>query len=64
MESFWSCTQIELLNRKKWETSVELANAIFDYIDIFHNSQRRRSALSNRTPIEHELASTPSPILC
>lgn len=30
MESFWSSMQIELLNRKKWNTRVELANAIFE----------------------------------
>ncbi len=57
MESFWSSMQIELLNRKKWKTRVELANAIFDYIEIFHNRQRRHSALGYRTPIEYELAS-------
>lgn len=55
MESFWSSMQIELLNRKKWKTRVELANAIFDYIEIFHNRQRRHSALGYRTPIEYEL---------
>jgi transposase InsO family protein len=37
MESFWSSMQIELLNRRRWKTRVELANAIFDYIEIFHN---------------------------
>lgn len=37
------------------ETRVELANAIFDYIEIFHNRQRRHSALNYRTPIEYEL---------
>ena len=57
MESFWSSMQIELLNRKKWKTRVELANAIFDYIEIFHNRQRRHSALGYRTPIEYELLS-------
>ena len=41
MESFWSSMQIELLNRRKWKTRLELANAIFDYIEIFHNRQRR-----------------------
>jgi len=30
MESFWSSMQIELLNRKKWATRIELANAIFE----------------------------------
>ena len=29
---------------------------------IFHNRQRRHSALGYRTPIEHELASTSTPI--
>ncbi|NQE72596.1 Transposase for insertion sequence element IS904 [Nocardia gamkensis] len=56
MESFWGSMQIELLNRQKWNTRVELANAIFEYIEIFHNRQRRRSALDYRTPIEHELS--------
>ncbi len=57
MESFWSSMQIELLNRKKWKPRVELANAIFEYIEIFHNRQRRHSALGYRTPIEYELLS-------
>lgn len=57
MESFWSSMQIELLNRHKWKTRVELANAIFEYIEIFHNRRRRHSALGYKTPIEYELAS-------
>jgi len=55
MESFWSSMQIELLNRKNWRTRIELANAMFDYIEIFHNRQRRHSQLNYRTPIEFEL---------
>jgi len=43
MESFWSSMQIELLNRKKSRTRLDLANAIFDYIEIFDNRQRRHS---------------------
>jgi putative transposase len=49
--------QIELLNRKRWKTRVELANAIFEFIEIFYNRQRRHSALGYRTPIEYELLS-------
>ena len=56
MESFWSSMQIELLNRKKWKTRVELANAIFEYIEIFHN--RRPTPLSARLP--HPTSSTNS----
>ena len=46
--------QIELLNRRKWKTRVELANAIFEYIEIFQNRQRRHSGLGYPSPIEHE----------
>ena len=55
MESFWSSMQIELLNRKKWRTRVDLANAMFEYIEIFYNRTRRHSQLAYATPIEHEL---------
>jgi hypothetical protein len=37
IESFWSRMQVELLDRKKWKTRVELANAMFDYLEIWHN---------------------------
>jgi putative transposase len=32
----------------------ELANAIFDYVEIFHNRTRRHSSLEMLTPIEYE----------
>lgn len=54
IESFWGTMQVELLNRKSWKTRTELANAIFDYIEIYYNRQRRHSALEWRTPIEYE----------
>ncbi len=54
IESFWGRMQTELLNRKKWRTRIELANAIFEYLEISHNRQRRHSALGMRTPIEYE----------
>jgi len=54
IEAFWSRMQIELLDRRRWRTRVELANAIFDYIEIFHNRQRRHSSLDMQTPIEFE----------
>ena len=34
--------------------SVELANAIFEYLEIFHNRQRRHSRLGMLTPVEFE----------
>jgi len=46
--------QVELLDRHRWRTRLELANAIFDYLEIFHNRQRRHSSLGMLSPIEFE----------
>jgi transposase InsO family protein len=54
MESFWGRMQTELLNRRRWRTRIELANAIFEYLEIFHNRQRRHSALGMVSPVEYE----------
>lgn len=54
IESFWSRMQVELLDRQTWRTRVELANGIFEYLEIFHNRHRRHSALGMLTPIEFE----------
>jgi putative transposase len=58
IEAFWSRMQVELLDRRRWHTRVELANAIFEYLEVFHNRQRRHSSLGMLTPIEFETAST------
>jgi putative transposase len=54
MESFWSRMQVELLDRRRWRTRIELANAIFEYLEVFHNRQRRHSSLGMLSPIEFE----------
>ena len=54
MEAFWARMQVELLDRKRWRTRIELANAIFEYLEIFHNRQRRHTALNMLTPTEYE----------
>jgi putative transposase len=54
IESFWARMQTELLDRRRWRTRVELANAIFEYLEIFHNRQQRHSALGWRTPVAFE----------
>jgi transposase InsO family protein len=59
IESFWSRMQVELLDRRRWRTRVELANAIFEYLEIFHNRQRRHSALGMLTPVEFEARHQP-----
>ncbi len=54
VEAFWARMQVELLNRQRWKTRVELASAIHDYIEIWHNTKRRHSALNMLTPSEYE----------
>ena len=54
IESFWSRMQVELLDRHRWRTRLELANAVFEYLEVFHNRQRRHSALGMLSPIEFE----------
>lgn len=46
IEAFWARMQVELLNRRRWRTRLELSNAIFEYLEIFHN--RAKAALVTR----------------
>src|SRR6185369_8909849 len=51
VESFRGRVQTELLNRRRWRTRIELANALFEYLEIFHISpptQRPRHAHTDR----------------
>ena len=54
IESFWGRMQTELLDRQRWRTRIELANAIFEYLEVFYNRRRRHSTLGWLTPIEYE----------
>jgi transposase InsO family protein len=53
--------QPELLNHRRWRTRIEPANALFEYLEIFHNRRRRHSTLGMLTPTEHELLATIDP---
>jgi len=55
IESFWSRVQVNLLDRQSWKTRLQLLAAMFDYIEMFHNRQRRHSALGMLSPVEFEL---------
>ncbi len=52
--------QTELLDRKKWDTIIELSTAMAEYIDTFHNTKRRHSALSMLPPTEYEQLHAPT----
>ena len=53
-ESFFGTLQLELLDRRRWQTRAELASAIFDYIESFYNPRRRHSSTGYLSPIEFE----------
>ena len=55
IESFWARAQTELLNRQCWRTRLELANALFEYLEIFCNRRRRHSSPGMLTPTGYEL---------
>ncbi|MGQ4619432.1 IS3 family transposase [Nocardia sp. R7R-8] len=59
LDSFLGRMQTELLNRQRWRTRIELAKAIFEYLDLFDNRQRHHSAPGMRTPIEYEMIQPP-----
>ena len=54
MESFWGSMQLELLDRKTWETRDELANAIFEWIECWYNPYRRHSSIGMHSPARFE----------
>jgi transposase InsO family protein len=62
MESFWGRVQTELLDRRKWRTRLELANELFEYLEVFYNKQRRHSSLEMLTPDEYETLRGPKAI--
>ena len=45
MESFWGTMQIELLNRQKWRTKIELSIAMAEWIEHFYNPERLHSSI-------------------
>jgi len=58
LEAFWSRMQTELLDRHRWRTRVELANAIVAYLEGVHHRQRRHSRLGMLTPLAFQSTST------
>jgi hypothetical protein len=49
-ESFFATLECELLDRYPWPTRAGLRTAIFDFIEVFYNRQRRHSTLELRHP--------------
>jgi putative transposase len=60
MESFWGTLQLEVLDRKFWETRDELANAIFEWIECWYNPKRRHSSVGMCSPATFDVLYTGS----
>lgn len=50
MESFFSTLKRELVHRHRYATRAEARLAIFEYIEVFYNRQRRHSAIGYKSP--------------
>lgn len=59
-ESFFGTLQLELLDRSRWDSRRQLAQAIFEWIEAFYNPQRRHSSIKNLSPIDYEHRHTPT----
>ena len=54
-ESFFATLKRELINRRSFATREEARQAIFEWIEVFYNRQRRHSALGYVSPEQFEL---------
>jgi putative transposase len=59
MESFFASLKKELVHDADFATRWEARAAVFAYIEVFYNNQRRHSSLGYVSPAEYEQSSTP-----
>jgi transposase InsO family protein len=53
-ESFFATVEIELIQDEDWHTRNEARGAIFEFIEVWYNRQRRHSSLKYQTPAEFD----------
>jgi len=53
-ESFNATIKAELVTRTRWPTRQEARAAVFEWITVFYNRQRRHSSLGYQTPVQFE----------
>lgn len=54
MESFFASLQTELLDRRSWVSRRQLRSAIFHFVEVFYNRERRHSSLGFVSPVAFE----------
>jgi transposase InsO family protein len=53
-ESFFATLEWEVIERADWHTRLEARRALFEYIEVWYNRQRRHSTLGYLSPAEYE----------
>jgi transposase InsO family protein len=53
-ESFFSSLKNELVNHCSFKTREEDRTAVFEYIEVFYNRQRRHQSLDYFSPVDYE----------
>ena len=53
-ESFFSSLKNELVNHCTFKTREEARTAVFEYIEVFYNRQRRHQSLDYVSPVDYE----------
>ncbi len=54
MESFFGTVKEECVERQTYQTRAEARNAVFEYIEVCYNRQRRHSSLGYVSPVTYE----------
>lgn len=60
-ESFFATLQTELLDRFRWTSRRQLAQAMFEWIEVFYNAQRRHSTLGMHAPLTYAKTALAAP---
>jgi putative transposase len=53
-ESFFATLECELIQRSQWHTHPEARTAVFEFIEVWYNRQRRHSSLDYLTPADFD----------
>lgn len=54
-ESFFHTLKTELVHHQRFQTRAEAKQAVFEYIEVFYNRERRHSANGYMSPVNYEL---------
>lgn len=54
VERFFGTLKTEVVYQQRFATRSEARHAVFEYIEVFYNRQRRHSALGYLNPVEYE----------